>query len=183
MKVATRLVGEALEEFSRQSETKRTRRVLLFFSVADSFELQIVQPAPDEVRPAAEIDDASGQTFIHGNVRFAGERIARIESRSVAPDAFLVTERLTKGLAEREAAIFHRVMRVHFEIAPATKAQVHDRVFGEESQHVIKKRNAGLHRRLALPVDLQLQRDAGLASVPLQLRLPSLHLAQLSKPR
>ena len=65
----------------------------------------------------------------------------------------------------------------------APKAQVHHRVFGEQGQHVIEEWNACLHRRLPLTIDLKLQRDASLARVSLQLRLPFLHLAQLSKPR
>jgi len=181
MQIASRLVGKTLKEFSRQSETKGARHVLIFFTVFDAFELQVVKAAPDQVRPAAEIDDASGQTFIHWDVRFAGERIARIKPGSVTTDAFLVAERFAKRLAEHEAAIFHRVVRVHFEIARAAEAKVQNRVPGEQRQHVIKEWNARLDRRLSLAVDFQFQLDASLASVPQHLRLPFVHVAQLSK--
>src|SRR5438876_11665298 len=84
MQRAARRIGEPLKEFSRQAEAKRARHVLALFRRADSLELQLVQSAPYEVRPAAEIDNTSRQAFVHRHIGFPGEGIARIEPCSVA---------------------------------------------------------------------------------------------------
>src|SRR5690349_10532558 len=157
MQVATGFVGKALEELSRQTKTKGTRRILLLFCGTDLLILHFVQTAPNKVRPAAEIDDATGQAFIHRNMGFASERIAGIEAGSVSSNPLLVSQRFTKCLPQRNPAIFHGVMRIHFEIAIAPKSKVHDRMLGEEREHVIKERNPGLDRRLPLPVDFELE--------------------------
>ena len=100
-------------------------------------------------------------------MRLAGKWVARIEARSVTPDTCLVPECLANGLAERDAAVFHGVMRVHFQIASAAQLQVHHRVLGEERQHVVKKREPRPDRRLALAIDFQLEADAGFFRIPL----------------
>ena len=79
VQVAARLVGEALEEFPRQTEAKGAGHVLVFFGAADFPVRKLVQSPPDQIRAPAEIHDAAGEAFVHGHIGFAGERIARIE--------------------------------------------------------------------------------------------------------
>ena len=182
MQIATRLIRETLKEFARQSKPKCTRHVLLLFFCADAFELQFIQAAPHEVGAPAEIDDAPGETFVHGDVCLPRERIPRIEARAIAPNAFLFPQRLSKGLPKRQAAILDGVVGVNFEVTFAAQFQVYDRMSGEKRQHVVEKRDTGPNRRFALPIDLQLELNSGLFRRPLDFRLPLLHLAELTKP-
>ena len=182
MQIATRLVCETLKEFARQPKPKSARHVLTLFLFADAFELQLIQAAPNQAGPAAEIDDTPREAFIHGNMRFASERIPRIKSGPIAADAFLLSQGFAESLPKRDAAIFDRVVGVNVEIALATQFQVYDRMPGEESEHVIEKRDAGPNGRLALPIDLQIELYSGLFRGPTDLRLTLLHLAELTKP-
>ena len=44
-----------------------------------------------------------------------------------------------KRLAQRDAAILNRMMRIHFQVPSAPQAQVHDRMLRKQRQHVSKK--------------------------------------------
>jgi hypothetical protein len=71
---------------------------------------------------------------------------------AVAADAAFVAERGGEGLAERDAAILDRVMRVHGEVAFAfAHLQIHGRVFGEQREHVVEERDAGFNGGLFCP--------------------------------
>src|SRR5687768_13079233 len=99
VQITSRFVGKSLKKLPRQSETKRARHVLLFLRLAHVFEIELAQPAPNQAGTAAEIDDTSREAFIHRHIALASERIARIESRPVTANAFLVAQRLRKSLA------------------------------------------------------------------------------------
>ena len=77
-----------------------------------------------------------------------------MKAGAVAPDALLVAQRLCEGLSKRNAAILDRMVGVHFEIALASKRQIHHRMFGKQRQHVVEERNAGFDRRLARAVNV-----------------------------
>ena len=51
----------------------------------------------------------------------------------------------------------------------------------EQREHVIEERDASADGSLTLPIDHQLESDAGFLRVTLELRLTLLHLAQLSR--
>ena len=172
MQVATRLLGEALEELARQTEPERARHVLPPLALGDALERQMVQAAPDQNRPAAEIHDASRQTFIHRNKRLAGPGIEWMKAGSIAPDSLLVSQRLAHRLPERDAAILDGVMPVHFEVALAAQVEIHHRVLRKQRQHVVKKRNTRLDTSFASPVEIQFQADAGFFSDALDGGLP-----------
>jgi hypothetical protein len=53
------------------------------------------------------------------------------------------------------------VVRIYRQVPFATQLQIHDRVPGEQRQHVVEKRDAGLDGRFARPVNVQRHRDAG----------------------
>ena len=72
VQVATGFIGESLEKLPRQPEPERAGHVLLLFGFGELLlDARLVHPAPDQVRPAAEIDHAPRQAFIHRHVRFA----------------------------------------------------------------------------------------------------------------
>ena len=162
VEIATRLIRKGLEKFPRESETKSSGRVLIFFREGKSFVSGIVESAPNQVWPAAEINDATREAFVHRNVGFAGERIFRMKARAVAADSFFVAQRLCKRLAQRNAAIFDGVMRVHFQITDGFESQINDSVFREQCQHVIEERDSSLDGRLARAVNVEADFDARL---------------------
>jgi hypothetical protein len=145
--------------------------------------LMLLNPksTPNEIGPAAEIDDAPGEAFIHGHVRLAPKRVAGVETRAVAADAFLVSERLQKRLPERNPAILHRVMRIHFQVAFAPQFEVHHRVLGEEREHVVEERNASPDRGFAFAIDPQLELDLSFFGGAFELRLPEFHPAHTNR--
>ena len=85
-----------------------------------------------------------------------------MKSRTVSADSFFVAERLRKCLPERDAAIFDGVMRVHFQVADCFESQINDRVFGEQSEHVIEEWNSSFDGGLARAVNVETHFDARL---------------------
>jgi hypothetical protein len=75
------------------------------------------------MRPAAEINDAAREAFVHRHIGFAGEGIFGMKARAVTADAALVAQRKRQSLAERDAAIFDGVVRVHGEVAVAASCK------------------------------------------------------------
>ena len=181
MQVAARFIGEALKELARQAETKCARHVLLLFFARDAFEIEFVQTTPNEVRPAAEIDDASREAFVHRHKAFAAQGAPRIESGSISAQTSFVAEPFCEGLAERDAAVLDRVMRVHFQVALAVELQIEDRVLRKKRQHVIKKRHAGFDRRLAAAINHQLERNLSFLRDALDLRGANLHVDEFKQ--
>ena len=59
-----------------------------------------------EARPAGEIDDDAGQRLIQRHIGMA-----------IAAYAFLVTQRLSDGLTQYDAHVFHRVVIVNMGVA------------------------------------------------------------------
>jgi len=181
MQVAAGLIGEALEKFTCEAEAKRAGHVLDFFGWGDAFLGKLIQTAPHEVRPPAEINDAARETFIHRHVGLAGKWIFRMKTGAVTPEAAFVAERASKCLAEGEAAVFDGVVRVHFQIAGAAEFQIHDGVFGEERQHVVKKRDAGSDSRFAAAIEIEVDGDTGFFGIPRDTGLPRFHAAIKAK--
>src|SRR5688572_20247291 len=129
MKVTAAFIGETLEKLFRQTKSKCARHILIFFLSRDLFELKIIQSTPDQERPAAEVDDATGQTFIHRHKSFACERITGIKTGAVTANTFFVPERFEKRLAKRDAAIFDCMMCIDFDISLAFQLKIDRRVF------------------------------------------------------
>ena len=127
------------------------------------------------MRPSAKINDAAREAFVHRHIGFAGERIFRMKARAVAADAAFVAERERERLAERDAAILDRVMRVHFQIAVAAQLQIHRRVLGEQREHVVEERDAGFDGGFALAVEVEADGDAGFFGVARDFGLPGFH--------
>src|SRR5512140_3680298 len=162
MKVASRLVDKSLEEFPGKAEAKRAGHILRALDFRNQLLGKSIEPAPNQDRAPAEIDDTSRKTFIHRHISFAGERVARVEHRAVADDSLLVANSPPQRRAECDAAILNRMVRIDFEIPSAFKRKVRHGVAREQVQHVVEKRNPCPGPACALPVDIEAQTDAGL---------------------
>ena len=70
-----------------------------------------------------------------------------------------------EGLAERDAAVLDRVMRVHAKVAVAAQLQIHRRVLREQREHVVEERDAGFDRGFSLAIKVEADGDAGFLGV------------------
>jgi len=160
MQVAARLVGETLEKLACQAEAERTGHILIPLALCDRLLCKLIQTTPDQMRPAAEVDDTTSQTFIHGHVGFAGKWVLGMKTGAVAANALLVAERPRKCLSQHDPTILDRVVRVHVQITPAVEVQIHDGMPGKQGQHVVEERNAGFDFGPARTVETESDRDA-----------------------
>jgi hypothetical protein len=85
-----------------------------------------------------------------------------VKPGAIPPDALLVPKRPDKGLPQRNAAILNRVVRVHLQIAPASKPQIDRRMLRKQRQHVVEEWNAGPDGGLARAIQVEPDGDAGL---------------------
>ena len=127
------------------------------------------------MRPAAKINHAAREAFVHRHVGFAGERIFRMKTRAVSADAAFVAECGGESLPKHNAAVLDGVVRIHFQVAGATEFQIHDRVFGKQREHVVKKGDAGLDRRSAFAVEFKTDGNAGFPGLARDFCLPRFH--------
>ena len=175
VQIAAGLVGKGLEKLAREAEPERARSVLVFFRVADFFLREMIHPAPDEVRPSAEINHAAREAFVHRHVGFSSERIFRMKAVSVTSDAALVAERGGKRLSERNAAVLDGVVRVHRQIALAGELQIQNGVPGKEREHVVEKWNAGFDGGFALAVEVEPDGNLCFQRAALEVGLATFH--------
>ena len=80
---------------------------------------------------------------------------------TVTADTELFAKGKLESLSKRQAAIFDRVMRVHFQVALANELQIEGRVLREEREHVIKKRNPRFDPGISLAVQVQMEGNLG----------------------
>jgi hypothetical protein len=66
VQITPRFVGKSLEKLPRQTEPKLHCHIAF-----DGLKRHPIQPPPHQHRPATEINDAPGQTFIHRHVGLA----------------------------------------------------------------------------------------------------------------
>ena len=165
MEIATSFVGKALEKLPRQSESEARRHILVLFGFRD-LEAQTAHAPPDEVRSPTEINNATGQTFIHGDIGLCGEGILWIKSVAIASNAFFIAERLHKCLSESDPAVFHRVVSVHLNIATTLQFKVDHRMFREQAQHVIKEGNSRLDIVFAFSINIEAQVNLRFTGMP-----------------
>ena len=75
--------------------------------------------------------------------------------------------RLRDRLAHYDTHVFHRVVRVHIQIARGVDLEINQSVPGNLGQHVLKKRQTSGQPRLARTIQIQGQLDTGFLSVAL----------------
>ena len=84
---------------------------------------------------------------------------------AVAAQALLVADRLIERLPQRDADVFHGVVRIDVQIALGENVDVQQAVPGDLIEHVIEKRQPGIELGLAAAVQIQLDADLGFQSV------------------
>ena len=138
----TRVVDKALEELVREVDIK------------------VPDPCPREAHPELETRPPGK---IHHDSR---ERlIERHVGVPVTADPLLVADRLGKRLAEHDADVLHGVVRIDLEIAPGIDGKVQHAVAGHLVEHVLEKRQAGRKPGFPATVQVQADRDLGLAGI------------------
>jgi hypothetical protein len=106
------------------------------------------------IRAPGEIENDAGQGLVH-----------RQDKEAVPADAFLVAQGILDRGTQNDAEVFHRVMGVDFQVAFGLYREVKEAVLGEQRQHMIHKRNAGINTGFAFTVDDESEIDRGLASL------------------
>ena len=109
-----------------------------------------------KIRPSAEVHDHTNKRLVHGNIR-----------KTVSPDPRLVPEGFHQRLPERDAGIFHRVVKIHRNVAFRVEVQIKQPVPRKKRQHVIEEWNPG--RELGIPpaVHDKSQHDGGFGCLAL----------------
>src|SRR6185369_6714137 len=87
----------------------------------------------------------------------------------VAAHARLVADRLGERLAERNADVFHRVVRIDVQVALGGNVEIYHAVARHLVEHVLKKRNARFERCHALAIQVELHPDLRLFRIALDL--------------
>jgi len=99
VEIAAGLVGKGLEELVGEAETEGGGTVLVFLLYGDFLVGLGDQTAPYQIGSAAEINDAAGQAFVHGDVGFGGQGVAGVKTGAVAAEAGFVAQGEAEGLA------------------------------------------------------------------------------------
>ena len=181
MEIAPGFIGESLEKLPGEPKAERARHVLRPVGFADGALGEFVQPTPDQIRSPAEINNTARQTFIHGHMRLAAKGVAGIKACSITTDAALITERLDKPLPKRDATILNGMVRIHFKIPLANKLQIHDRMSGEEREHVVEKGNPRPDGCFTGTVHIERELDFRLARDTTDPGLPRFHAQRLKQ--
>jgi hypothetical protein len=137
---------QAAKEFFRELGREISR------AQADHFD--ILRDTKDDERSATEIERDAHERFVHRQVK-----------ESVAANAFLVAEGLGERLTEGNAGIFDGVMKIDFDVALDFEVEIEKSVLGQQGQHVVEKRDAGLDVGFAGTVDIELEGNVGLTGL------------------
>lgn len=111
-----------------------------------------------ERHAATQIDSRGDQRFFH-----------RQRDAAVAHDPLLVTERFGQRFAETDAGVLDRVMMIDVQVPLRLDREVHQRVLGEQRQHVIEEADSGVDLSLAGAVEIKRQVDGGFGGLPVNI--------------
>ena len=111
--------------------------------------------------PPREVNDRSGQGFVHGHVACA-ESI----------DALPGSDRIVDGLPEANPNVLDRVVRVYLKVAAALELDIEKAMTCKGCEHVIEETHARLYAGLTGAVEGQLQIDVRFGSPSLDARTP-----------
>src|SRR5688572_12873630 len=99
------------------------------------FVRKLIKAAPHQIRAAAKIDHAAGESLVHGDVGFAAQRgsggpsphrrAVLVEASAVAADPGLIPQRLAESLPKSNTTVFDGVVGVHFQVAVAFELQIY----------------------------------------------------------
>ncbi len=104
----------------------------------------------DEIGAAGKVDRDARQRLVH-----------RLERIGEAGDAAGIAQRLADRLAERDAGVLDRVMRVDMQVALGRDVDVDQRMPRDLVQHMIEEADAGRNVRYAGPVEIDADLDGG----------------------
>ena len=104
------------------------------------------------VRPAADVDDGRRDGLVH-----------RHGAVAEAADPGPVAERLREGRAEHEGDVLDRVVLVDLQVAGRPDLEVEQAVVGQRAQEVVVEADPGLDVGAARAVEVERDRDVGLA--------------------
>ena len=74
---------------------------------------------------------------------------------TIALDAFFVTERLPKGLAENDTDILNGMMAIYIDIAFAFHNEIEVPMRGEQRKHVVEKAHASIDITMPLAIEVK----------------------------
>ena len=114
-----------------------------------------------KIRPAAQIQRAEDQGFVH-----------RDDAAAVAGDPSLVAHCPGDGLSQDDPGIFDGMVIVDLQVPVRLDRQVKESVPGESVQHMVEEADPGIDLRDAGAVQVQLDLYAGLRGIPLNFRYP-----------
>ena len=137
-----RVIDEALEELVHQVDVE--------LADAGARELDVEL----EAGPPGQVHHRARQRLVERHVGVP-----------VAAHALLVADRLGERLAQRDADVLDGVVRVDVQVALRGDLDVERAVARDLLEHVIEKRHAGRHRRLAGAVEVELDADLRLVGV------------------
>jgi hypothetical protein len=130
------VIDEALKEFLDQIHIKITDAVAHEFAIEH------------QTGAAGNVQHHASQGLIQGYV-----------SVTVAAQSFLVAHCLIKRLTQRDADVFHGVMRIDVQIALGQNIQIQQTMPGNLVEHVIEKRQSGIKLGVAAAVKRQFNCD------------------------
>ena len=113
---------------------------------ADAFAAE--REVDDRVRAAADVDDGSGDRFVH-----------RDGAVAEPADAGTIAERLGDGRAQHERDVLDRVVLVDLQVAVRVDREVEQAVVGERAEQVVVEPDAGVDGGVAGPVEAERDRD------------------------
>ena len=141
--------GEGLEKFAHQIRVEFP-------------DLRVMEGrAEHEERTTGDVECDARQCFIH-----------RQKAIGIACDATQITQRLTDGLAQHNACVFHRVMLINMQIALGLNRNVDEAVTGDLVEHVVKKTNACGEVGFTRAVEVDLDGDLGFVGIASNFGLP-----------
>ena len=123
-------------------------------------------PQPQFVEQGNALDLAPSATL--GTAEFAVDNYAVQDGDYLAIDieGYNGDNIFKIGLnAKADADVFHAVVIVDFRIALGFHLKVEAAVLGEKLEHVVEKRNAGVHFVAAGSVDIEAETDVGLGGL------------------
>ncbi|OQA31659.1 MAG: hypothetical protein BWY57_02288 [Betaproteobacteria bacterium ADurb.Bin341] len=137
-----RVIDQPLKEFTRQIDLElsdqRTGKLDMEF----------------QSRPAGEVDHHARQRFVERHI-----------SITVAGQPFLVTPGLGQRLAQRDADILDRMMRVNLQIPLGLDIEVNQPMPRHLIEHVVKKGHSGGKPALAAAIEIEADTDLRLQGI------------------
>lgn len=97
---------------------------------------------------------------------------------AVAANPFLIPQSLPERLAQGDATVLDRMVRIHVQIALAAQVKVHGGMLRKQRQHVVEERNAGGNPGFPGAIHIESKRDLRLAGLAADFGAPGCHVPE-----